>query len=85
MYKKHQQFLHEARDQGCARFPEFLQNFSEHQILWRLSLLDFLALTLRLPFQTSLSVAPKLQVCVHSGGKCQNFRKPSTPRGKKLY
>ena len=64
--------------QGCARFPEFLQNFTEHQILWSLCLLVFLALTLKLPIQTSLSVVPKLQVCVRSGEKYQDFRKTST-------
>ena len=42
----------------CARFPEFLQNFSERQILWRMCLVDFHASTLKLPIQTSLSVAP---------------------------
>ena len=65
---------------GCARFPEFfLQNFSERQLLWSLCSVVFHALTLRLPIQTSLSVSPKLQVCVRSGEKCQNFSKTSTP------
>ena len=27
--------------QGCARFPEFTQNFSERQILWSLCSVDF--------------------------------------------
>ena len=65
----------------CARFPEILQNFSERQILWRMYsvvFVDFHALTLKLPIQTSLSVAPELQVCVHSGEKCQKFRKTSS-------
>ena len=31
--------------------------------------------------QPSLSVAPKLQVCVRSGEKCQKFRTTNTPRG----
>ena len=48
----------------CARFAEFLQNCSERQILWRMCLVVFYALTLKLPIQTSLSVAPKLQVQV---------------------
>ena len=66
---------------GCARFPEFfLQNFSERQILWSLCSVVILALTLRLPIQTSFSVSPKLQVCVLSGEKCQNFSKTSTPQ-----
>ena len=65
---------------GCARFSKILQNFSERQILWRMFLVVFHALTLTLPIHTSLSVAPKLQVCVRSGEKCQNFSKTSTPQ-----
>ena len=61
--------------QGCARFREFLQNFSKLQILWILVLVVFLVFTLSLPIQTSLSVTPKLQVCVRSGEKWQKFRK----------
>ena len=64
--------------QGCACFPEFLQHFSERQILWSLCLVGFHALTLKLPIQTSLSVTPKLPVSLRSGEKCQNFfKKPS--------
>ena len=63
--------------QECARFPEILQNFSERQILWRMCSVVFHALTLKLPVQTSLSVAPKLHACVLSGEKCQIFRKTS--------
>ena len=66
--------------QGCACFPEFLQNFSERQILWHLYLVVFLALTLKLPIQTSISLTPKILVSLRSGQKCQNFRKTSTPR-----
>ena len=33
----------------------------------------FLALTLKLPIQTSLSVAPRLQVYLRSGEKCQIY------------
>ena len=51
---------------GWARFPEILQNFSEHQILWSLCLVVFRALTLKLPIQTSLSVVPKLPVSLSS-------------------
>ena len=40
--------------------------------------LVFLAFTLKLPIQTSLSVATKLQVCVCLGEKCRIFRKTST-------
>ena len=36
----------------------FLQNSSEHQILWSLCSVVFYAFTLKLPIQTSLSVAP---------------------------
>ena len=70
--------VHKIR--GCACFAEFSQNFSERQILWSLCLVVFHALTLKLPIQTSLSVAPKLQVCVRSGEKCQIFRKTRTPQ-----
>ena len=64
---------------GCACFPEFLQNYSQHQILWSLSLVVFHALTLKLRIQTSLFVVPKLPVSLSSGQKCENFRKTSTP------
>ena len=64
---------------GCARFPEILKNFIERQILWNLCSVVFPALTLKLAIQTSLSVAPELQVCVRSREKCQNFSKTSTP------
>ena len=40
---------------GCARFLEIMQNFREHQILWRLCSVVFHALTLKFPIQTSLS------------------------------
>ena len=63
---------------GMCSFPEMLQNFSECQILWRMRSVVFHALTLKLPIQTSLSVAPKLPVSLHSGEK---FRKTSTPLG----
>ena len=38
----------------------------------------FLNFTLRMPNQTSLSVAPKLPVSLSSGQKFQNFKKTST-------
>ena len=47
---------------GVVISLDFLENFSEHQILWNLCLVVFHALTLRLPIQTSLSVAHKLPV-----------------------
>ena len=65
--------------QGCARFPQFVQNVSERQILWSLCSVDFHTLTLQLPIQTPHSVAPELQVFVSSLQNCQNFRKTSTP------
>ena len=64
---------------GCACFPEFVQNFSERQILWSLCSVVFLTFTLRLPIQTSLSVVPELSVSLSSHEKCPNFRKTSTP------
>ena len=65
---------------GCARFPEFLQNFSEHQILWSLSSVDFYTFTLQLPIETSLSGAPELQVFMSLLQNSQNFSKTSTPQ-----
>ena len=38
------------------------------------------ALTLKLPIQTSHSVAPKLLVSARSGEKCGKFSKTSTPQ-----
>ena len=58
--------------QGCARFAEILQNSREPQILWSLRSVVFLAFTLRLPIQTSFSVAPKLLVCVRLGENVKN-------------
>ena len=52
--------------QGCARFHEFVQNFSERQILWSLCSVDFHTLTLQLPIQTLHSVASEIQVFVSS-------------------
>ena len=43
---------------GCARFPEFLQNFSKRQILWSLCLVVFHVFTLKLPIQISISMGP---------------------------
>ena len=70
---------HSTRMHSC--FAEFLQNFSERQILWSLYSVVFHALTSKLPIQTSLSVAPKLPVSLRSGENCPNFSKPSTPQG----
>ena len=64
--------------QAYARFPEIVQNFSERKILLSLCSIIFFAFALRLPIQTSLSVAPKLQVSLCSGGNCQKIRKTST-------
>ena len=60
-------------DQGCAHFPEFVQNFSERQILWSLYSVDFHAFTLQLPIQTLHSVAPELQVSLSSHENCPNY------------
>ena len=65
--------------QGCARFPDFVNNSCERQILWSLCSVDFQTLTLQLPIQTPHSVAPELQVFVSSLQNCQNFSKTSTP------
>ena len=64
---------------GYAHFPEFMQNFSERQILWSLCSVDFHSLTLQLPIQTPHFVAPELQVFVSSLENCPNLRKTSTP------
>ena len=62
---------HSPKNQRCTRVPEFVQNFSERQILWSLCSIVFHALTLKLPIQTSLSVAHKLPVFTCSGEKCE--------------
>ena len=72
--------LHYSRHLGCARFPQFVQNFSERQTLWSLCSVDFHTLTLQLPIQTPYFVAPELQVFVSSLENCQNFGKTSTPQ-----
>ena len=64
---------------GMLIFLKFCKIFCERQILWILCSVVFHSLTLRLPIQNSISVAPKLQVCASSGKKCQNFSKTSTP------
>ena len=61
---------------GCARFPEFTQNFSERQILWSLCSVDFHTLTLQLPIQTLHSVEPELQVF---GSSLENSGKRAHP------
>ena len=47
---------------------------------WETVLNSFLAFTLKLPIQTSLSVAPKLPVSLCSAKNCPNFSKTSTPQ-----
>ena len=49
-------------DLRCAHFADFLQNYSERQIFLKLCSVVFHALTLKLPIQTSLFVAPELPV-----------------------
>ena len=68
------------QQRGVLVFPKSLQNFSERQILWSLCSVVFHALALKLPIQTSFSVAPKLPVSLRSGEDCPRFRKTSTPR-----
>ena len=63
---------------GCARFPKILQNLSKRVILWSLCSVVFHVLTLRLPIQTSLSVAPDLPVFLSSAENCHKFKKTST-------
>ena len=58
---------------------KFLEHFSERQILWSLCSVVFHATTLKLPIQTSLSVAPKLTVSSHSAENCHKIRKTNTP------
>ena len=47
---------------GCARFADFLQNFRERQILWRMCSVVFHTFTLKIPIQTLLSVTPTCSV-----------------------
>ena len=61
-------------------FLKFLINCSERQFLWGLCLVVFRALTLEVPIQTSLSVAPELPVSLRLDEKCQKFRKLLHPR-----
>ena len=65
----------------CARFPKFMQNCSEHSILWSFCSVDFLTFTLKLAIQSLLSVAPKLQVFACSREKCQKSAKQAHPLG----
>ena len=65
---------------GCAHIPEFIQNFSERQILWSWCLVDFHTLTLHLPIQILHFVVPELQLFVSSLENGANFRKTSTPQ-----
>ena len=57
----------------------FLRNFREGQILWSLCLVVFLALTLKLLIQTSLSVAPELPVSLRSGENVKIPENKHTP------
>ena len=78
------EFITKRIHQGCARFPEILQNFSKHQILWSLCSVVFHALTLESSIQISLSAAPKLQFCVRSGESVKNSGKRAHPRSHTL-
>ena len=53
---------HKYLIKGCIHFPELLKNFNERQILLSLCSVVFHAFALKLPIQTSLSVAPELPV-----------------------
>ena len=64
---------------GCACFYQFLQNFSECQILWSLCWVVFHALTLKLTIQTSLSVVPKIQFPVRSFENVKILGKKANP------
>ena len=52
-------------DLRCARFPEFVQNFSERQNLWNLCSVDFHTFTLQLPIQTQHWKLSKFQQNEH--------------------
>ena len=71
-----------GHNQGCACFPELLQNFSESQIFWSLCSVVFQALTLKLPVQTSLSLAPKLPVSLCLGEIVNISGKQAHPRAQ---
>ena len=61
--------------QGCACFPEFLQHFSERQILWSFVLGSFSCFNIEIAYSNFTFCDPKLPVSLRSGEKCQNFRK----------
>ena len=65
----------EDRNLGSSCFPQFVQNFSERQILWSLCSVDFHTFTLQLPIQTLHSVVSELQILVSSLENSQNFSK----------
>ena len=65
-------------------FLIFLQNFSERQILWSLCSVVFHALTLKLPIQTSLSVALELPLSLSSHEKFQE-NKPTLGSATDLW
>ena len=59
----------------------FGSNFTERQILWSLSSVDFHTLTLQLPIQIQNSVVPELHVFVSS---LQISAKRAHPRSLKI-
>ena len=67
--------IHQIEPRGVLVFLNFYKILVSDRFCESLCSVDFHALTLKLPIQTSFSVAPKLQVCVRSGEKC---RKTST-------
>ena len=68
----------------CGRFLSkkklavcsFRSNFTERQVLWSFSSVDFHTLTLQLPIQTQNCVVPELKFCEFTS----NFSKTSTPQ-----
>ena len=62
----------------CERARDVLVFLKFCKILVSARFCGVSALTLRLPIQTTLSVAPKLQVFVRPGEKCQKIRKTDT-------
>ena len=75
-----QKMNHSNYSRNVLVFLTFCKNFKGRQIiiLWSLYSVVFHVLTLKLSFQTSLSVVPKLLVSLRSAEKCENFRKTST-------
>ena len=61
-------------------FLNFCKILVSTRFLWRMCPVVFHALTLELPIQTSLSVAPELPVYLSSAEKCEKVSETSTPQ-----